>query len=192
MLVVAGGGADRDAFLAAGFENVTISNIDDSGADDAYAPYAWSYADAEALPFDDGSFDWAVVSAGLHHCASPHRALLELYRVARRGLLAIESRDSLLMRLALRLGAAEPLRVDGRRRARLRRGRRPQHRRPEPRLPLDRARGREDDRVERAGTRATGSAGSASSSCQRRCIEMRRKPLWSIGRPDCGADRRRR
>ena len=94
--------------LAAGFEDVTISNIDESGADDAYAPYAWSYADAEALPFDDGSFDWTVVSAGLHHCASPHRALLELYRSARRGLLAIESRDSLLMRLALWARAVDP------------------------------------------------------------------------------------
>ena len=108
VLVVAGGEADRAALVAAGFEDVTISNIDESGADDAYAPYAWSYADAEALPFDDGSFDWTVVSAGLHHCASPHRALLELYRSARRGLLAIESRDSLLMRLALWARAVDP------------------------------------------------------------------------------------
>jgi ubiquinone/menaquinone biosynthesis C-methylase UbiE len=104
VLVVAGGAADRDAFLDAGFEHVTISNVDESG--DVYAPYAWSRQDAEALDLPDGSFDFAVVSAGLHHCASPHRALLELYRVARRGLLAIESRDSLLMRLAVRAGAA--------------------------------------------------------------------------------------
>ena len=64
VLVVAGGAADRDALLAAGFADVTISNIDESGADDAYAPYAWSYQDAEALDLPDGSFDWAVVSAG--------------------------------------------------------------------------------------------------------------------------------
>jgi SAM-dependent methyltransferase len=104
VLVVAGGGADRDAFHGAGFENVTISNVDGSG--DVYAPYAWSRQDAEALDLADGSFDVAAVSAGLHHCASPHRALLELYRVCRVGLLAIESRDSALMRLAVRLGAA--------------------------------------------------------------------------------------
>ena len=58
------------------------------------APYAWERQDAEALGYEDGSFDWGVVSAGLHHCRSPHAALLELYRVARRGLLALEARDS--------------------------------------------------------------------------------------------------
>jgi ubiquinone/menaquinone biosynthesis C-methylase UbiE len=104
VLVVAGGAADRAALLDAGFADVTISNVDESG--DVYAPYAWSRQDAEQLDLPDGSFDLAVVSAGLHHCASPHRALLEMYRVARVGLLGIESRDSLLMRLATRLGAA--------------------------------------------------------------------------------------
>jgi ubiquinone/menaquinone biosynthesis C-methylase UbiE len=104
VLVVAGGSADRDAFLGAGFENVTISNVDESG--DVYAPYAWSRQDAEQLDLPDRSYDFVVVSAGLHHCASPHRALLEMYRVARRGVLAIESRDSLLMRIAVRAGAA--------------------------------------------------------------------------------------
>jgi ubiquinone/menaquinone biosynthesis C-methylase UbiE len=104
VLVVAGGQADRQAFLDAGFANVTISNIDSTG--DAYAPFSWSHEDAENLHFEDGTFDLVVVSAGLHHCASPHRALLEMYRVARRAVLAIESRDSTLMRVAVRAGAA--------------------------------------------------------------------------------------
>jgi ubiquinone/menaquinone biosynthesis C-methylase UbiE len=103
VLVVAGGEADRAAFLDAGFAQVTISTVDESG--DVYQPYAWSRQDAEQLEFRDGSFDLVVVSAGLHHCASPHRALLEMLRVARVGILAIESRDSLLMRLAIRAGA---------------------------------------------------------------------------------------
>jgi ubiquinone/menaquinone biosynthesis C-methylase UbiE len=104
VLVVAGGMADREAFLGAGFANVTISNVDESG--DVYEPYAWSRQDAEALDLADESFDLVAVSAGLHHCASPHRALLEMARVARRAVLAIESRDSLLMRIAVRAGAA--------------------------------------------------------------------------------------
>jgi ubiquinone/menaquinone biosynthesis C-methylase UbiE len=105
VLVVAGGPADRDAFQAHGFENVTITNVDDGAAD--VAPYAWERQDAEALAYEDESFDLAVVSAGLHHCRSPHRALLELYRVARVAALALESRDSALMRLAVRLGAVD-------------------------------------------------------------------------------------
>jgi SAM-dependent methyltransferase len=107
VLVVAGGPADRDAFQSLGFEHVTISNVDESVAADELTPYEWSYQDAENLDYPDGSFDVAVVSAGLHHCRSPHRALLELYRVARVAALALESRDSALMRVAVRLGAVD-------------------------------------------------------------------------------------
>ena len=94
VLVVAGGDLDREVLRSAGFRDVTVTNITDG-------------VDAEELPFEDESFDLAVVSAGLHHCRSPHRALLELYRVARRIALALEARDSLLLRLATRVGALE-------------------------------------------------------------------------------------
>ena len=64
-------------------------------------------AGRRGLTYDDESFDLAVISAGLHHCASPHRALLELYRVAGKGVLALEARDSAFMRAALRLGVVD-------------------------------------------------------------------------------------
>ena len=53
------------------------------------------------------SFDAVIVDAGLHHCHSPHRALLEMYRVARKCAVAFEARDSLLMRAAIRAGLTE-------------------------------------------------------------------------------------
>src|SRR5207244_6314078 len=46
-------------------------------------------------------------SDGLHHCDSPHRGLLEMYRVSRRGVLVFESRDSLVMKIAVRLGLTQ-------------------------------------------------------------------------------------
>ena len=107
VLVVAGGPADRDAFRALEFEHVTISNVDEEVTADELEPYEWSFQDAEALAYPDASFDLTVVSAGLHHCRSPHRALLELYRVARVAALALESRDSALMRAAVKLGAVD-------------------------------------------------------------------------------------
>ena len=107
VLVVAGGLADRDALSSLGFEHGTISNVDEEVTPEALAPYEWAYQDAENLGYEDGSFDLTVVSAGLHHCRSPHRALLELYRVARVAAVAFESRDSALMRLAVRLGAVD-------------------------------------------------------------------------------------
>jgi SAM-dependent methyltransferase len=98
VLVVAGGDLDRKALAAAGFGDVTITNLSEAGDE---------RQDAESLTYADDSFDFAVVSAALHHCASPHRALLELYRVARLGLVAFEARDSALMRLAQRLGVVD-------------------------------------------------------------------------------------
>jgi SAM-dependent methyltransferase len=106
LLVAAGGKADRDVLHSFGFSNVTISNMVDA-AHDAYVPYGYEVQDLEALDYDDGAVDWAIVSAGLHHCRSPHRALLELYRVVRRGVLALESRDCAALRLAVRLGAID-------------------------------------------------------------------------------------
>jgi ubiquinone/menaquinone biosynthesis C-methylase UbiE len=102
VLVVCGGELDRNTLLEEGFASVTISNLDERMRGDEFAPYAWNFQDAEGLTYPDGSFDYCVVHAGLHHCASPHRALLEMYRVARRGVLAFEARDSLLMRAAVR------------------------------------------------------------------------------------------
>jgi ubiquinone/menaquinone biosynthesis C-methylase UbiE len=97
ILVVGGGETDRDVLLAAGFENVTISNLDSRLQGDEFAPFKWSYQKAEQLDYGDAEFDYVVVHAALHHCESPHRALLEMYRVAKISAIAFESRDSLLM-----------------------------------------------------------------------------------------------
>ena len=97
---------DWELLASLGFTDVVVSNLDE-----AFAPLvpdgAWSYQDAQSLSFDDRSFDWVFVSEGLHHCRSPHRALGEMYRVCREGIVAIEARDSLLMRLAVWLGMAD-------------------------------------------------------------------------------------
>ncbi|MGI8945077.1 MAG: class I SAM-dependent methyltransferase [Thermoleophilaceae bacterium] len=105
VLVIAGGPADAEAFRSHGFTDVTLSNLDETMS--AVGGYEWTRQDAESLDLPDGSFDWTVVSAGLHHCRSPHRGLLEMLRVARRGVLAIEARDSLLTRAAVRLGVTD-------------------------------------------------------------------------------------
>lgn len=106
VLVVCGGPADRDVFHGLGFEDVTISNLAGEVSPDV-RPYRWEAQDAEQLTCADGSYDLVAVSAGLHHCRSPHRALLEMVRVARSCVFVLESRDSLLMRSAIRLGAVD-------------------------------------------------------------------------------------
>lgn len=104
VLAVCAGTYDRDVFTSLGFDNVTISNLDYHGGVEKYDPYPWRGLDAEALELDSNSFDWVVVHAGLHHCISPHNALCEMMRVARKGVVVFESRDSFLVRLAVRFG----------------------------------------------------------------------------------------
>ena len=108
VLVVAGGPADRDAFHSLGFEQVTISNVDESVAAEAARSVRVELPGrGERSTIRTAASTSTVVSAGLHHCRSPHRALLELYRVARVAALALESRDSALMRVAVKLGAVD-------------------------------------------------------------------------------------
>lgn len=107
ILVVGGGIVDRDVLHDAGFTNVLISNLDTRIKGDEFAPYDWKYENAAALSFEDNSFDFTLVHASIHHAAEPHRVLTEMYRVARRGLLAFEARDSWTMRMLERFGLTQ-------------------------------------------------------------------------------------
>ena len=103
-LVVAGGATDRQVMLDAGFTDVTISNLDERMTGSEFAPYKWEFLDAEELAVEPGRFAQIIEHMGLHHCASPHRGLLEMYRCAGHSVLAFENRDSATMALATRLG----------------------------------------------------------------------------------------
>ncbi|SCL30803.1 Methyltransferase domain-containing protein [Micromonospora rhizosphaerae] len=107
VLVVCGGEIDRAVLARYGFRDVVISNIDSRPERAEFPPYEWCYQDAERLTFEDESFDFCLVHSGLHHCHSPHRALLEMYRVARRGLLLFEPYDNLMTRLGVRLNLGQ-------------------------------------------------------------------------------------
>jgi Methyltransferase domain len=95
ILVACGGMIDRDVLYDLHFSDVTITNLDVRPSGTEFQPFSWSYQNVENMAFDDNSFDFAIVHNGLHHCYSPHRGLLELYRVSRQGILVFEPRDTL-------------------------------------------------------------------------------------------------
>jgi ubiquinone/menaquinone biosynthesis C-methylase UbiE len=104
ILVCGGEQVDRDTFKKAGFLNVTISGLDTRMKSDDFAPFKWKYENAESLSFNNGSFDYVVIHDAIHHSSSPHKVLTEMYRVAKKGILAFESRDSVIMRFLEKFG----------------------------------------------------------------------------------------
>ena len=107
ILIGAGGKNDQDIFQSLGFKDVLISNINQPLLEKQLNSYRWSQQNLEALSFPDETFDYVVVHAGLHHCQSPHRSLLEMYRVARKAIIAFEPPDNMLVRLMQKAGLAQ-------------------------------------------------------------------------------------
>lgn len=103
LLVVCGAELDRDVLAHLGLGTVTISNLEANTDAKTYAPFAGDRQDVEALTFAEGEFDFCIAHNGLHHCLSPHRGLLEMFRVARRGVVVFEPRDSFLTRCGVKL-----------------------------------------------------------------------------------------
>jgi SAM-dependent methyltransferase len=106
VLAVCAGESEMDLFSQLGFSRVCLSGLDPV-LEKSSALFECKIADVRSLPFQDGEFEFVFVSDGLHHCDSPHRALVEMYRVARKGVIVMESRDSLAMRIAMRLNLAD-------------------------------------------------------------------------------------
>lgn len=84
-------GADHEGFAAAGAElfgvDLTERAVEHTRARLAHAGLrsTLAVADAEALPFADGSFDLVYSWGVLHHSPAPERALGEVWRVLRPG-----------------------------------------------------------------------------------------------------------
>jgi len=93
ILVCCGWHNDRSVLMSLGFTNVTIGNVDnraDFNGENIFSPYKWMKVDAENIPFDDNSYDWVIVHSGLHHLHQPLLGLIEMYRVAKVGILGFE------------------------------------------------------------------------------------------------------
>lgn len=115
LLVVGGSWQDAELLLRAGFKNITLSSFD---------PELEGYArpsledkmslltiDAEQIDLRDGSFDILFAHEVLHHCRSPHRALCEMLRVARKHVVLLEPNDSFAMRALTWAGFSFPYEI---------------------------------------------------------------------------------
>lgn len=106
VLIIGGSAEDEAVLRRAGFTDVVNSNlasdiqrIAGGAAEEAGDAVAM---DAEDLNLPDNSFDIVFTYDVLHHCRSPHRAVCEMLRVARRYVIFHEPNDSALMRILAR------------------------------------------------------------------------------------------
>lgn len=109
VLIVGGSFRDAHSLYRIGFRRMTLSNVeplvdvDDKTDPMPDADITLLYADLEKLPVADASYDLVLAHEVLHHCRSPHAALVEMLRVSRRDIVLMEPNDSLAMRWLIRL-----------------------------------------------------------------------------------------
>jgi SAM-dependent methyltransferase len=112
VLIVGGSYEDADILRKVGFRHMTLTNLQNlAGFELPHmegVKLAALNADAEDMPIPDESYDLVLAHEMLHHCSSPHKALLEMLRVSRRHVIILEPNDSLLMRAFVKLRFSFP------------------------------------------------------------------------------------
>jgi len=115
LLVIGGSWQDVELLICAGFKNITLSNfrsqLEENVHTNLSARVKLLAIDAEQVDLLDGSFDCVFAHEVLHHCRSPHRALCEMLRVARKHVLVLEPNDSFSMRVLTWAGFSFPYEI---------------------------------------------------------------------------------
>lgn len=102
ILVLGADTLDQNLFYELGYKNVVFSNYNNSKNKEGYKNLLM-----QKIDLNDGSFDYCVAHACVHHSSQPHNSVLEMYRVAKKGVLVIEANDCLLTRIACKFKIAE-------------------------------------------------------------------------------------
>ncbi len=100
LTVCAGKGVECQRLIDAGAELTATDLSPDAVARlrEMFPQAAAQVADAEALPFEDASFDVVLVRRGLHHLPRPTLGIYEMLRVARKHVVMLEAQDNWLTR----------------------------------------------------------------------------------------------
>ena len=117
VLIVGGSADDEQLLRQVGFKDILNSNlatdmdrlIGQKRNGEEAAPETKHLAlDAEQIDLPSDSYDLVFASEVLHHCASPHKALCEMLRVARRYVIFMEPNDSAAMNALVKMKFSFP------------------------------------------------------------------------------------
>jgi len=98
VLVIGGGNIDIVVLETVGLTNYTLSNLTNSALARTDRKDRGSLLNVEDLNLEDDSFDVVFAHDVLHHCYTPHKAVREMMRVAKRCVIFFDPNDSAFMR----------------------------------------------------------------------------------------------
>jgi SAM-dependent methyltransferase len=109
ILVLGASSDEASLFHKLQFKRVILSNIDLAQLKGAekYKSKKIKLDFRSLFKIKNNSYDYVVVHASIHHTSRPHNILLEMYRIAKHGILIVESNDSFVMRLSVKLNFSE-------------------------------------------------------------------------------------
>ena len=109
ILVLGASSDEANLFHKLHFKKITLSNIDLAQLKGAekYNFRKIKIDFRNLYKIKNNSYDFVVVHASIHHTSKPHNILLFMYRIAKLGVLIVESNDSFIMRLAVKLKFSE-------------------------------------------------------------------------------------
>ena len=96
------GAENLDKEVLEKYSNIFFTNVNERGGTEIK-----SNIFMQDLPYNNNSYDYVITHASIHHCSKPHAAILEMLRVAKFGIIFIESHDCFLTRLSCQLGFSE-------------------------------------------------------------------------------------
>lgn len=104
ILVLGADKLDKKLFEELGYTNVTLSNYVNN-----ISEKKTDYLNLlmQNIKLSDNSYEYCVAHACVHHSSKPHNSILEMYRVASKGVLVMEANDCLLTRIACKFKLAE-------------------------------------------------------------------------------------
>jgi SAM-dependent methyltransferase len=110
ILILGGSEEDWEVIRRAGFTRIMLSNIEGAWTD-SKGSHEILALDAENIALPSNYVDVVFVHEVIHHSRSPHRALCEMLRVAKRYVIFMEPNDSFVMRLLGRLRFSFPYEI---------------------------------------------------------------------------------
>lgn len=105
LIVFGGGQMENEILTKNNYKNITFLNIGEQ--DLKGVNYKIILSPMQNTNLNDKVYDYALVNASIHHSSRPHDCILEMYRIAKKGLLIIEGNDSFLIKVACKFGYSE-------------------------------------------------------------------------------------